>query len=179
MTDWSVLLWIRMNLNTSIREKMESWWILNFRPKTYGVHFFDIRLSIYFEWETSISNFLFTFSTLINAIIREMIETFCLYKGYQCIVQLLYFASHVAWIKPLKPIYIFIVIIVKYVIHKIFKWCVMGWEKELQTRTCLNQGSGSLNFYSNGVWLWKINIPRLFSLAGVNRQFQRFAWHQM
>lgn len=39
MTDWSVLLWIRMNLNTSIREKMESWWILNFRPKTYGVHF--------------------------------------------------------------------------------------------------------------------------------------------
>lgn len=120
MTDWSVLLWIRRNLNTSIREKMESWWILNFRPKTYGVHFFDIRLSIYFEWETSISNFLFTFSTLINAIIREMIETFCLYKSYQCIVQLLYFASHVAWIKPLKPIYIFIVIIVKYVIHKIF-----------------------------------------------------------
>lgn len=91
-----------------------------FQAKNIRCAFFDIRLSIYFEWETSISNFLFTFSTLVNAIIREMIETFCLYKGYQCIVQLLYFASHVAWIKPLKPIYIFIVIIVKYVIHKIF-----------------------------------------------------------
>lgn len=45
------------------------------------------------------------------------------------------------------------------------------------------------NLFEPGVWLtefllkWcltlEINIPRLFSLAGVNRQFQRFAWHQM
>lgn len=91
-----------------------------------------------------------------------MIETICLYKGYQCIVQLLYFASHVAWIKPLKPKNIFIVIIINSQI--------CNSQNILMVCNGMGERITDKNLFEPGVWLTEFLLKWCLTLEDQHPQ---------